>query len=308
MRAGRVPSVLALIFWAVALALLMLVPLFSVNSTPNSISGLEFVTIDASETKVKVEDNEMVGLPNLYDYDRHKQIYKVYVHNYYSGYQKPKSEEYVIDFCSASGDHQEIWDLFPIWSAWGVKLKAGGKAEFAWLEHGPAWLWIANTVAAASVGLSFIGSLSRMHRVHWLRIPIILVSALAAVTTLGVAIAAQVTYGRLVSQADDDGISMTANQGTWVFVVCWVAAGSAVIALILRLIYKDGDTHMGRKSKGRGMGAAVNYGTQDYFEVKDPDAAAHALISGESPTKYEPYRGSQHAYEALGIQWHRVIR
>ncbi|KAK3986180.1 hypothetical protein QBC44DRAFT_384251 [Cladorrhinum sp. PSN332] len=291
-RAGRVPSILCLVAWALALALLLIVPLFSMHAYPNSMSGLQFAAIYAGNTTVKVGEDVMVGLPDVYDSDRHKQIFVIYLVNYCSGFLKPGSnDEYVMDFCSE--DRKEIWDNFGVWQQWGVNLQdTNGGQNFEWLQNGPKWLRIAYLVANSATGLALILSLVRLHRLKWARWLIIIVSTLAAAAALTVAIATQVTYGILVSKANDDGIPITVKQGMVVYLINWVAAGAAMAALILRTVYMRktglGGEAGSRRSNGRGMGSAVVYGTPKYVEVKDPDVAAHALISGQN-TRYEPY-------------------
>src|SRR4051812_39708742 len=53
---------------------------------------------------------------------------------------------------------------------------------------------------------------------------------------MAVAISAQVTYGSLVAMADDDNISITAQMGLAVYLINWVAAGSALAGCVLRFI------------------------------------------------------------------------
>ncbi|KAK0736257.1 hypothetical protein B0T21DRAFT_348340 [Apiosordaria backusii] len=313
-RTGRIPSILTLVLLAISLALLLITPLYSLAGTnnPNSLSALQFVTIDASATSTVVNgDEEIIGLPDLYDGDRAKQIYKVYLLNYCSGVLKPGTiDQYVFDFCS--GDREEIWDLFGVWQAWGVNLKKGQsqgekgeqsqdqQPEFAWLEHGPEWLWIGYIVAISLVGLSFLGSLTRLHRARkgWVRNLVVVVAVMAAVSSLGLAIGVQVMYGWLVSAADDDQISITAKQGIWVYVINWIAAAAALVALITRLIFmkqthKEAMEQYTRRSNGRRISSG-NYGMPagKYVEVKDPEAISHALISEQVDTRYEPFRGA----------------
>ena len=92
----------------IALILILLIPLCSIRSDPNHLSTLQFATIDASATKVTVNDNEYIGLPDPYDFSKHKQIYQMYLLNYCSGYKRPGSKELVIDFCSKNGKEVAI--------------------------------------------------------------------------------------------------------------------------------------------------------------------------------------------------------
>ncbi|KAK4220886.1 hypothetical protein QBC38DRAFT_505360 [Podospora fimiseda] len=194
-----------------------------------------------------------------------------------------------MDFCSE--DRKEIWDNFGVRQQWGVNLQdSNGGNNFEWLQNGPKWLWIGYLVANSAIGLALILSLVRLHRLKWVRWAVIVVSTVAAAAALTVAIATQVTYGILVAKANDDGIPITVKQGIIVYFLNWVAAGAAMTALILRVVYmrKTGGDADTRRSSGQGMGLTVVYGTPKYAEVKDPDATAHALISGQD-TRYEPY-------------------
>jgi hypothetical protein len=310
MKSSRFASIASTVFSAISLGLLLLVALSTIRSDPNHLSALEFCTVDASPTRVKVGSDELVGLPDLFGFLRHKQIYKVYLFNYCSGYYNPGSAEAVFDFCSKP--REEIWDLLSLWSVWGVKLRPDGEAKFGWLDRGPDWLWIAYIVGIAASGLSFGMGLARVHRfvrVKWLVVGVSVVGVpspvqvqandgnqLAACALLAIATAAQVTYGSLVAQADDDNISITAKLGLWAFVLNWAAAACALSSTMLQLLYFK------RTAGGRGhKGVAVYVASHAYTEVKDPDSHATALMSAEKlapkhslgnvSAKYEPYRG-----------------
>ncbi|KAK4172954.1 hypothetical protein QBC36DRAFT_361101 [Triangularia setosa] len=80
-RTGRIPSVLILVLLTASLTLLLVTPLYSFAGTnnPNSLSAPQFVTIDASNSSTVINggDKQIIGLPDLYDGDHPKQIYKV---------------------------------------------------------------------------------------------------------------------------------------------------------------------------------------------------------------------------------------
>ncbi|GAB1320953.1 SUR7/PalI family-domain-containing protein [Madurella fahalii] len=298
MESGRVANMASAVGWAAALGLLLLIPLSTVRLDPNHLSTFEFCTIDASATKVNVGPDGFTGLPDPFDFSRHKQVFVVYLLSYCSGYYKPGTEDVVIDFCSKP--RNEIWDLFQVWSLWGVKLRADGNVKFDWLDHGPDWLWIAYIVSISTSGLSLLLSLSRAHRLvrtgRWIVAGVFIAAACAQ---LGTAIAAQVTYGLLVSKADDDAVSVTPRLGMNVFAVTWVAAICALIAAGLQLWYfkHTASGHTGTVTK-----EVNSFGfSGGYSEIKDPDVAMRESISPgnthtssgrESLVKYEPYRGA----------------
>ena len=130
-----------------------------------------------------------------------------------------------------------------------------------------------------------------------------LISQLAAMVQLGTAIAAQVTFGSLMSKARDDSVSVTASLGTTVFVITWAAVGFAVVAMGLRLLQLKRE--QATSATGGGMGKS------GYVEVKGADAGVKGFISpgrdelttrniyplpagagNDVDTRYEPYRGA----------------
>ena len=171
MGTSLVTSIASTALLAASLALLLPVVLSSIGSDPNRLSALHFCTIDVSATRVTIGGDELVGLPDPFDFSRHKQVFRVYLLNYCSGYKRLATGDTVIDFCSRSRD--EIWGLFPIWTVWGVNLRSDQDkdgAEFAWLDHGPEWLWVAYILAVSVTGLGLILTLAAgTHRVPGLR-------------------------------------------------------------------------------------------------------------------------------------------
>ncbi|RYN17044.1 hypothetical protein AA0119_g13405 [Alternaria tenuissima] len=161
----------------IALILILLIPLCSIRSDPNHLSTLQFATIDASATKVTVNDNEYIGLPDPYDFSKHKQIYQMYLLNYCSGYKRPGSKELVIDFCSKNG--KELWDILPSWKMWGVSVRSDGTQKFEWLRQGPTGLYIVYLVAIIMLGLNILGTFAMLHTWRWGKWIIFAVSAVS---------------------------------------------------------------------------------------------------------------------------------
>ncbi|KAK3315422.1 hypothetical protein B0H66DRAFT_536292 [Apodospora peruviana] len=281
MRSGCVTSITSTCFIAIAFGLFLLVALATIRSDTNQMSALQFCIIDTSITKVKINGYELVGLPDPFDYSRHKQIFKVYLLNYCSDHFKPGTCEEVIDFCSKP--REVIWGLFTVWSLWGVQLRLDGGAKFEWLDRGPNWLWIASLVGICASGLGMLMSLAQAHRHYRLKFLVVFVSVLAACAQLATAITAQVTYGALVSKAHDDNISITAKLG-------------------LQVVGKITPTSGGKKAIWTGKSShAAAYSS--YTEVKDADSGAVLLVLASTvqpqhgahngtDLKYEPYRGA----------------
>lgn len=146
----------------ISLALLLVIPLLSVSSDPNHISTLQFATIDATATKVNIKGNEYVGLPDPYDFSKHKTIYYMFLLNYCSGYKRPGSDKPVIDFCSKRG--HELWDILASWQMWGVSVRPDGSAKFDWLRKGPHWLYIVYLTAIVMLAVNILGSFAMLHR------------------------------------------------------------------------------------------------------------------------------------------------
>ncbi|KAH7041414.1 uncharacterized protein B0I36DRAFT_358587 [Microdochium trichocladiopsis] len=112
MKDGRLASVASTALQGVAFVLLLLIPIFSIHSDPNHLSALQFVTIDASKTRLNPAGGiALVSLPDVNDYQRHKQVFQIYLFNYCSGSYLADSR-LVIDFCSKNG--HEIWSMMSL--------------------------------------------------------------------------------------------------------------------------------------------------------------------------------------------------
>lgn len=177
MKDGRLASLTSTALFGISFLLLLLIPVFSIHSDPNHLSTLQFATIDASKTRAKPNGVELVGLPDVYDYQRHKQVFQLYLLNYCSG-NYAADGRLVIDFCSENG--QEIWNMMNVWSLWGVQLRPelAGKEAFEWLKKGPEWLWILYLVGIAASGISVLAWVARLHRislVRWLSLALAIV-------------------------------------------------------------------------------------------------------------------------------------
>ncbi|KAH7029859.1 uncharacterized protein B0I36DRAFT_385202 [Microdochium trichocladiopsis] len=318
MKDGRLTSVISTALQGVSFLLLLLIPVFSIHSDPNHLSALQFATIDASKTRASPAGVELVGLPDVFDYQRHKQVFQLYLLNYCSG-SYVADGRLVIDFCSKNG--QEIWDMMSVWSLWGVQLRPelAGKEAFEWVKRGPKWLWILYLAGIAALGVSLLARILRLHRIPLVRRLSAVLAVIAAAATVAVAVAAQVTYGSLVAKADDDEISITAQMGLAVYVLNWVAAGCALAACVLRFVAdrqagsgdKSGRSSRGfvrilpdeadteyKYSEGTGKGKEKTVSGLGGNVSRDVsrDASKENLTilgRGNGDRKYEPYRSAK---------------
>ncbi|KAJ9653635.1 hypothetical protein H2201_009120 [Coniosporium apollinis] len=205
---------------------IVVVSFASYRPHPGSIDGFEFAVIDASKVKAIVYDDTYYGLPDSYDYSKHKDFYFIYLWNYCSG--TLHGGRRVTDFCSKP--RHLLFDLFGFWKSWGISVQKGG-VNFYWLEQGPWMLYVAYVVAWALKVVELLACVATARR--WgLRVTAML-SVLATLAILTTSIIAQVTFGTLVSRADDDDIDITAESGKIIYILNWLATSFSSAATVL---------------------------------------------------------------------------
>ncbi|KAJ9643564.1 hypothetical protein H2199_004243 [Coniosporium tulheliwenetii] len=182
--------------------------------------------IDSSKVEVNTNNDMFRGLPDTNDYSKHKDFYAFYLWNYCSG--KLQNGDYYVDFCSQP--RQSLYDLFRFWKVWGASVHKEG-TRFYWLEKGPKLLYVSYLVAGGTNALEFLAGVPSLYTNRVSRVTVVLASA-ASICLLATAILAQVTYGQLISRADDEDIPITAKKvGQILYAANWVGTIFSLSAL-----------------------------------------------------------------------------
>ncbi|KAF2179652.1 hypothetical protein K469DRAFT_693894 [Zopfia rhizophila CBS 207.26] len=125
-----------------------------------------------------------------------------------------------------------LYDLFRPWKVWGASVHKDG-TRFYWLEKGPKLLYIAYLIAGGTTILEVFAGVSSLYTNRVSRATLAL-SSVASASLLTTAILAQVTYGLLISRADDENIPITAKKaGQILYAANWVGTVFSLFALVL---------------------------------------------------------------------------
>ncbi|KAF1994027.1 hypothetical protein P154DRAFT_624990 [Amniculicola lignicola CBS 123094] len=285
---GGLPTVLTL----ASLACLLLV------AVPRSrFLNFEFATVDTYKVSVTVGQDTFKGLPDAYDYSKHKDFYKIYLWHYCSGTLQDGKQH--VDFCSKAG--HLLYGLFGFWKHWGVGVRRAGGVGFYWLGKGPRMLFVSYLIAIALSCLTLIsGFLVKLHPI--VRKVAFGLASLSTSTILATAILTQVTYGVLISRADDDDIAITAKSGKVAYIINWISVCLSLAALAITYL-RQRQSSSQASAKSRSMGKEkykmvadpyVQEGTRDSVHLLDPvgqeKGVAPSPRTSHDGERYEPYR------------------
>ncbi|KAH8676805.1 hypothetical protein BGZ60DRAFT_526230 [Tricladium varicosporioides] len=279
-----------------ALLCLMVVALAGFRAQSGTLRGLDFATIDTSKVDIKVGDDRFHGLPDSWDYSKHKTFYSIYLYNYCSG--QIKDNNYEVDFCSKSS--HLLFDLLPFWRAWGVSVNKGN-VQFYWLANGPKLLYVSYYVAVSFKALEILlASFSGIfHRAKGL---LAITSLLCTASTLALSIVAQITYGTLVRRADDEDIPITAKMGKIPYILNWAATFLCVISTVLFILNRRSEISKSRKSRKKAtlipshgyesiaISDKVDARSTDTIHLIPKAKGKRSVSLDNRSSAYEPYR------------------
>lgn len=218
---------------------------------PRARPGLQFATVDTSNVEVKVGNDVFHGLPDSYDYSKHKDFFTIHLWNYCSGTIQNGVRH--VDFCSKNG--KLIFNLFGFWKSWGVSVHRQD-VRFYWLDHGPRLLFIAYTVSGILKSLEVIASVASIfHR--W--VGVVVLATASSLALLATSIMTQVTYHTLVSRADDEDIPITAQDGRIAYALNWSATALSLAAMTLWYLQFCSPFNRGGKGKAAAEKAPYTY-------------------------------------------------
>ncbi|KAH6675524.1 hypothetical protein B0J14DRAFT_365463 [Halenospora varia] len=279
-----------------SLLCLMVVALAGFRAQSGKLKGFDFATIDTSKVDIQVGDDRFHGLPDLWDYSKHKTFYSIYLYNYCSG--QIKDNNYEVDFCSKSS--HLLFDLLPFWRAWGVSVNKGN-VQFYWLASGPKLLYVSYYVAISFKALEILlASFSGMFRRA--KSLLVITSSLCTASTLVLSIVAQITYGTLVKRADDEDIPITAKMGKIPYILNWAATFLCVISTVLFILNHRSEASKARKSRGKvtlipvqayesiGMTDKVDARSTDEIHLIPKTRGKRSVSLDNRSSAYEPYR------------------
>ncbi|KAH0551123.1 hypothetical protein GP486_007532 [Trichoglossum hirsutum] len=123
---------------------LVFIQVSGLNGTGTVRDGY-FALIDTHEYKRKVDSTEYVGLPDSHDYSKQKDVYAIYLWNYCSGNLKDGVQD--LNFCSKP--NRWFFDLYSLWSTWGIKIAEPG-SKWYWLRTTPKSMLVAYNIATAA--------------------------------------------------------------------------------------------------------------------------------------------------------------
>lgn len=238
-----------------------------------------------------MRDDVFHGLPDSYDYSKHKDFFDIYLWNYCSGTIQNGMRH--VDFCSKT--RQLLFNLFGFWKSWGVSVHKPD-VRFYWLDHGPRLLFISYTVAGILKVLEIVASVvSVFHR--W--IGVVVLATASSLAILATSVMAQVTYHTLVSRAGDEDIPITAQDGRIAYALNWSATVLSLAAMTLWYLQFCSPSNRG--SEGRGVAGKIPYTYQQMAEPNAEEDSRDTLhLLSKTPqtrfrgvqdnTAYEPFR------------------
>jgi len=184
-----------------------------------------FALIDTHEIKKKVGDSEYIGLPDSHDYSKQKDVYAIYLWNYCSGNLKDGSQE--LNFCSKP--NRWFFDLYNLWSTWGVKIAEPG-SKWYWLRTSPRPMLVAYNIALATSVLETLVGFSAIYS-RWGSFATLFFSGLSSCTILAASALSTAVYSTLVRRINTlDNIH--ARRGTNLFIATWVGTLLSLAATV----------------------------------------------------------------------------
>ncbi|KAI9854371.1 MAG: hypothetical protein M1813_001274 [Trichoglossum hirsutum] len=225
-RFGRVACIaLPMVLTVVSIACIVFIGTAGLKGT-GSVKDTYFALIDTHEYKRKVGDTEFVGLPDSHDFSKQKDVYAIYLWNYCSGNLKDGVQE--LNFCSKP--NHWFFDLYNLWSTWGIKIAEPG-SKWYWLRNTPRPMLVAYNIALAASILEVLVGFSAIFS-RWGSFATLFFSGLSSCTFLVASALSTAIYNTLVQRIKTiDNIH--ARRGSNLFIATWVGTLVSIVATVL---------------------------------------------------------------------------